>query len=74
MGVVRFGTGQALRIPSPFGVAVEPVVAVPGAGIMFPGKGRFVFGSTNCTGSPVKMFLTNNSLKLPWRISRVGTV
>src|SRR6266403_702464 len=49
IGVVRFGTGYAFRIPRPLGVAVDPVVVVPGAGIVLPGNGRPVFGSGSCT-------------------------
>src|SRR5437879_2051565 len=52
IGVVRFGTGYAFRIPRPLGVAVNPVVVVPGAGMMLPGNGWPVFGSTSCTALP----------------------
>src|ERR1700726_2500977 len=70
-------------MPSPLALAAEPAAGVPGAGMMLPGKGRPVFGSTMTTGILLPLasfrvtkglFGSRSSLKLPWRIKRVGTV
>src|ERR1700676_1984680 len=50
ISVVRFGAGYAFRIPRPLTLATDPVVLVPGGGIMLPGNGRPVFGSMITTG------------------------